>query len=64
MKTKEQLDAFIQEQCSGAIDACEKYEYPTSDEPLCCLIEDVIRNTLLWVASDDQQGLTAPSGER
>ncbi len=33
-------DELIQKQTSAAIDVCEKYSYPNSDEPLCLIIED------------------------
>ena len=36
--------AFKKRQIDSALKACEKYGYPTSDEPLCCLIDDILDN--------------------
>lgn len=43
MKTdKELFEEYKQKIISAAIDACEKHGYPESDEPLACLVDDVL----------------------
>lgn len=44
---------YKREAISGAVNACEKHGYPQSDEPLCCLLEDILDNA--------RQHLTAES---
>ena len=35
---------YKKEVISNAVKVCEKYNYPAIDEPLCCLLEDVLDN--------------------
>lgn len=37
-------DVYKKEVIKYTLKACEKYGYPTGDEPLCCLLEDVLDN--------------------
>lgn len=45
--------SYKKEAINAALSACERLGFPTSDEPLCCLLEDVLDHARQHLTSDD-----------
>ena len=55
--TREELAKKKKEVINAALEASEKYGYPTGDEPLCLIVEDAFNAAVeaLWPVVDDLQ---------
>ena len=51
---EDEWNAYRGEVIDQALKTCEKHGYPTSDEPLCCLIEDILDNAREHITSTSQ----------
>ncbi len=41
---RKQMEELAAKQCAAVVNMCEEIGYPTSDEPLCLLVQDVFVN--------------------
>lgn len=51
---EERENEFRNATISGALAACEKYGYPSSDEPLCILVDDIVTASLKFVYANSK----------